>query len=229
MALFSGVVVKAQEKRFDFGFNLYPNYSIGILSSNGSIPAGFESSFRELETWKPSVSASIFVEYKLNERSILGFGIGYQNNGVRTVKQELFPQYDPSMGDPIIDPSLPSQVRFVYNHHNIEVPLYYRHVFGTRFFLLAGISGIINVSNTSTSVAYFSEGNEIRNKQFDNSTAFRRLNFSGNLGFGLDYLKTDRISLYVLPFAQYAFLGVSKTAALNRNHLSIGLSTGIRL
>ena len=52
--------------------------------------------------------------------------------------------------------------------------------------------------------------------------------FLETIGFGLDYLNTDKLSLFVFPYLQYGFLGVSKSASLNRNFLSIGISTGIR-
>ena len=90
---------------------------------------------------------------------------------------------------------------------------------------MIGTSSIINISNSKTSILYFTDDSKEKNTEEDNSTEFRRFNFSGNIGFGLDYLNTDKLSLFVLPYIQYGFLGVSKTASLNRNFLSIGIST----
>lgn len=229
IALFTWFSAHSQENKFDFGIGIFPNYSIGIISNNGNTPGFVESSYKGIETWKPSLSATVFVEYKLSEKSILGIGMGYQNNGERTKKLDLIFNVNPLNGNPVTDPSLPNKARFVYNHHNIEIPLYYRHVFGSRFFGLIGVSGIINISNTNTSILYFSDNSKERNTENDNSTDFRSFNFSGNIGFGVDYLKTEKMSFFVLPYFQYGFLGVSKTASLNRNFLSIGLSTGMRI
>ena len=228
LALITSLTCQAQENKFDLGFNLFPNYSMGIITNDGGTPGEVESGYQG-ETWKPSMSANVFVEYKLNKNSIIGLGMGYQNNGERTQKIDLFLGTDPITGNPIIDPSLPTQAKFVYNHHNLEIPLYYRHLFGDRFFVLIGTSSIINIANTYASIKYFADESKERSTGEDNSTEFRRFNFSGNFGFGVDYLNTEKISLFVLPYVQYGVLGVSKSASLNRNFLSVGLSTGIRL
>lgn len=140
LAFFTCLTIQAQEKKFDFGLNLFPNYSMGIISNDGSTPSSAESTFKEIETWKPSISANLFVEYNLNERSSIGLGLGYQNNGERTKKLDLIFGVNPNTGEIITDPSEPSQARTIYNHHNIEIPVYYKHSFGERFYLLAGIS-----------------------------------------------------------------------------------------
>jgi hypothetical protein len=223
------VTVQAQERKFDFGLNLFPNFSMGVITNDGNTPSSTESTFKEIEIWKPSISANFFVEYNLNERSSIGLGLGYQNNGERTKKLDLFFGVNPNTGEVFTDPSKPSQVRTIYNHHNIEIPIYYKHRFGERFYLLAGTSAIINISNTRTGVKYYSDGSEERSTVEDNSTDFRGLNFSGNFGFGLDYVKKEEFSLFVHPFAQFGILGLSKSASLNRNILSLGISTGIRI
>ena len=227
--VFSITITHGQEKKFDFGLNLFPNFSMGIITNDGSTPSSAESTFKEIETWKPSISANIFVEYNLTEKSAVGLGLGYQNNGERTQKFDLFFGVNPSTGQVVTDPSAPSQARTIYNHHNIEIPVYYKHSFGGRFYLLAGTSAIINISNTRTGVKYYADGSEERNTIEDTSTDFRGLNFSGNVGFGLDYVKKDKFTLFVHPFIQCGILGVSKSASLNRNILSLGISTGVRI
>ena len=92
-----------------------------------------------------------------------------------------------------------------------------------------GTSGIVNVSNTASIIKYFEDGTKEKNTEEDNSTDFRRFNFSVNLGFGLNYLKTEKLALFLHPYIQYGVLGISKSAALNRNFLSLGISTGIKI
>ena len=219
---------KAQENKFELGFGVFPNFSVGVVTNDGSVPGEVESGYQDIEIAKLSISSNIFVEYKLNKNSILGLGMGYQNNGSRTKKTDLVFGIDPITGNPISDPSFPTHARFVYTHHNIEIPLYYKHMFGDQFFVLIGTSSVINISNTQTSIQYFTDDSKEKNTEEDISTEFRRFNFSGNIGFGLDYLNTDMLSLFVYPYFQYNFLGVSESASLNRNFLSIGISTGIR-
>ena len=228
LTLFTWISCQAQENRFELGLGVFPNFSIGIVTNDGSVPAEVESGFQDIEIAKPSISSSVFVEYKLNDKSIVGLGMGYQNNGSRTKKTDFVYGIDPITGNPISDPSLPTQGEFRYNHHNVEMPVYYKHMLGDKFFVLIGISGVINISNTQTSIQYFADDSKEKNTEEDTNTEFRRFNFSGNIGFGLDYLNTDKLSLFVFPYLQYGILGISKSAPLNRNFLSIGISTGIR-
>lgn len=228
LTLFTWINGQAQENKFELGFGVFPNFSLGVVTNDGSVPGEVESGFQDIEIVKPSISSNIFVEYKLNDKSIIGLGMGYQNNGRRTKKTDLVYGIDPITGNPISDPSFPTQARFVYNHHNVEIPVYYKHMFGDQFFVLIGTSSIINILNTQTSIQYFTDDSKEKNTEEDSSTEFRRFNFSGNIGFGLDYLNTDKLSLFVFPYLQYGILGVSQSASLNRNFLSIGISTGIR-
>jgi hypothetical protein len=229
LTLFTWINGLSQENKFELGFGVFPNLSLGVVTNDGSVPGEIESGVQDIEIAKPSISSSVFVEYKLNDKSIIGLGMGYQNNGSRTKKTDLVYGIDPITGNPISEPSFPTQVEFRYNHHNLEIPVYYKHMFGDKFFVLIGTSGIINISNTQTSIQYFADV-DLQQKitEEDTNTEFRRFNFSGNIGFGLDYLNTDKLSLFVFPYLQYGILGISKSASLNLNFLSIGISTGIR-
>ena len=228
LTLFTWINGLSQENKFELGFGVFPNLAFAIQTNDGSIANEILVGYQGMEIAKPSISSNIFVEYKINKNSILGLGMGYQNNGSRTKKTDLVFGIDPITGNPISDPSFPTHARFVYTHHNIEIPLYYKYMFGDQFFVLIGTSSVINISNTQTSIQYFTDDSKEKNTEEDSSTEFRRYNFSGNIGFGLDYLNTDKLSLFVFPYLQYGFLGVSKSASLNRNFLSIGISTGIR-
>lgn len=219
---------QAQENKFELGLGLFPNLSFAIQTNDGTPEDEILLGYQGMEIAKPSISSNIFVEYKINKNSILGLGMGYQNNGNRTKKTDLVFGIDPITGNPISDPSFPTHARFVYTHHNIEIPLYYKYMFGDQFFVLIGTSSVINISNTQKSIQYFTNDSKEKNTEEDSSTEFRRFNFSGNIGFGLDYLNTDKLSLFVFPYLQCGFLRVSKSASLNRNFLSIGISTGIR-
>ena len=228
LTLFTWINGLSQENKFELGFGVFPNLAFAIQTNDGSIANEILVGYQGMEIAKPSISSNIFVEYRINKNSILGLGMGYQNNGSRTKKTDLVFGIDPITGNPISDPSFPTHARFVYTHHNIEIPLYYKYMFGDQFFVLIGTSSVINISNTQTSIQYFTDDSKEKNTEEDSSTEFRRYNFSGNIGFGLDYLNTDMLSLFVYPYFQYSFLGVSESASLNRNFLSIGISTGIR-
>ena len=206
LTLFTWINGLSQENKFELGFGVFPNLAFAIQTNDGSIANEILVGYQGMEIAKPSISSNIFVEYKINKNSILGLGMGYQNNGSRTKKTDLVFGVDPITGNPISDPSFPTHARFVYTHHNIEIPLYYKYMFGDQFFVLIGTSSVINISNTQTSIQYFTDDSKEKNTEEDSSTEFRRFNFSGNIGFGLDYLNTDKLSLFVLLSLQYGFL-----------------------
>lgn len=219
----------AQTKKFSFGFNLFPNYSAGIISNDGNTPGSVQKGFDAIETWKPCLSSNLFIEYIFNEKSMLGFGMGYQNNGEKTQKLQLIYAYNPQTGQPIIDPSEPSEAKFVYNRHNLELPIYYKQMAGKHFYVQAGVSGLINIFNTTKTVLYYVNNSKDRIRGADNSTDFRRFNLSANIACGWNYVTREKYTLYLQPTIQYGILGVSKTASLNRNFFSMGISTGIKL
>ena len=217
------VTSQAQDKKFSFGVSLFPNYSTGIISNDGNTAIAIQNIYSENEIGKFSLGGNVFVEYKLGEKSNIGFGLGYQNNGLGTKKLDVI-YLDPITSNPTID----YQIRFIYNYHNLEIPIYFRYNFANRYYLMLGASTIFNVLNKNTLIR-FEDGRVEKSKSTDNSTDFRKLNFCGDFGIGLDYLKKEKLSLFVNSYVQYGVLGISKTASLNRNILSIGISTGIRI
>ena len=223
----SSINCQAQANKLELGLSVFPNFSLGIISNDGSVPSEVESGYRDIEIAKPSISSTIFVEYSINEKSIIGLGMGYQNIGRRTKKEDVVWGINPDTGEANLDVNI-AQIRNINSHYNIEIPLYYKRILGEKLFVLIGTSSILNISNTQTSIQYHADGSKKRNTWEDNSTDFRKFNFSGNIGFSYDYLNTEKLSLFVFPYLQYGFLGVSKTAPLNRNFLSVGISTGIR-
>ena len=223
----SSINCQAQANKLELGLSVFPNFSLGIINNDGSVPSEVESGYRDIEIAKSSISSTIFVEYSINEKSIIGLGMGYQNIGRRTKKEDVVWGINPDTGEANLDVNI-AQIRNINSHYNIEIPLYYKRILGEKLFVLIGTSSILNISNTQTSIQYHADGSKKRNTWEDNSTEFRKFNFSGNIGFGFDYLNTEKLSLFVFPYLQYGFLGVSKTAPLNRNFLSIGISTGIR-
>ena len=74
--------LKAQDKKMELVLNLFPNYTLGVISHSGI--DYIASVYKERETWKLSFSGNIGLEYALNEKHKVGVAIGYQNTGERT-------------------------------------------------------------------------------------------------------------------------------------------------
>lgn len=219
----------AQDNKFSIGFSAFPNYSFGIISPTVSSAVPLAVEIQSRETWKPSISGTVFMEYALGEKSALGFGLGYQNNGEQTRKMDLIFGVDPQTGEIITDPSWPTQAKMVYNHHNIEIPVFYRYQFSKKWYARAGFSNIINLTNTATSKQYFADGGATTSTQTDESTDFRTYNISADLGIGYDLIQAEKITAFIEPYGQYGIKGISNFAPVNRNMLSLGLVLGVRL
>lgn len=211
---------QAQDKDFHFGFCIYPNYSIGMITNDGSVSVDMQNYYEDIEIGKPSISGNIFVEYNFTNKFSSSIGIGYQNCGEKTKKQDL--TYNTS------DPLLGTHVRFVYNHHNLEIPLLFKYNITNEIYVTAGTSGIFNIYNTSTSKMYFENKSTERNTNEDNSTSFRKINLSLNAGIGFIVLSKEKFSLFSQPAFQLGLLGISKNAPLNRKMISTGLILGIK-
>jgi len=224
---FGFTVTKAQDRKFNFGVSLFPNLSFGIISNDGSVPEGVEEGVKSLEVSQICNSIGFFTEYKLGKKSALGFGLGMQKNGESTGKLPSYFEFDPQTGEPIYGPYDPRFIKFDYNRYNAEIPLYYKLNFGKRSYFVVGTSLFFNIINTTRSVLYFETDKE-RNTSVDQMTDYRFLNFSGNIGYGFDFLRKENFKLFFQPYAQYGILGVSKSAPLNRNFLSIGFVTGVK-
>ena len=226
--VFSLFSANAQEKNIEIGVSLFPNYSIPRRTANDLIDPIFEPGFQGINAWKPALSATVFVEYHLAEHASIGVGLGYQNLGERSQKFDLIFAIDPVTGQPIIDPSFPTQARFIANYHHAEIPVYYKHTFGKRFYALAGVSAMINITNSTTSVSYYADGKKNRSTSTDNLTDYSPINIAGNIGFGIDLFSTEKLTGFIQPYGQYTFLGIAKNTPVNRNYIAVGLSLGVR-
>ena len=153
---------QAQENKFELGLGVFPNFSLGIISNDGSVPSEVESGYQDIEIAKPSISSTIFVEYSINEKSIIGLGMGYQNIGRRTKKEDVVWGINPDTGEANLDVNI-AQIRNINSHFNIEIPFYYKRILGEKLFVLIGTSSILNISNTQTSIQYHADGSKKRN------------------------------------------------------------------
>ncbi|MEN8928076.1 MAG: outer membrane beta-barrel protein [Flavobacteriales bacterium] len=212
-------------KKWSFGVELFPNVTFEILKSDGTAPTTSEAFYRDLEKPKFCLSGQVYATYMLNSKMSVSFGLGYQNTGNQTKYQDLS-WVAPGTS---FDPAIPNKVKYVYDHHNIQVPVFYSYNFTKRFYARGGFSTLFNFSNTVTQVLQDFNGNKSRSTNEDMSIPeFRTLNFSGNLGFGYTFYSSSRFKLYAQTNIESAMLQLKKGAPLNRRPVSIGLILGAR-
>jgi hypothetical protein len=232
----TSITITAQEatpiKKWSFGAEIFPNSTYEIITNDGT--AVGEELYREIEVAKLCISGQVYASYNLNSKSSISIGLGYQNTGNQTkFKQLSFSDRIDSRRGFVYDStsSNSSQVltypKFVYNHHNIQIPIFYKYNFTNRFYARSGISSIFNFSNTTTSVMKTSD-KTTRNRENDNLN-YRSINFSGNLGIGYSYFKSSTLDLYVQANVETSFMQLSKNVPLNRRPVSIGLIFGARI
>ena len=165
-------------KKIGFGLEVFTNSTIEVLKNDGSGDTDHESYLRDKEIAKFCLSGQVYISYKINQKMTISVGLGYQNTGNKT-KEETPIWITPDSG---FDPSLPKTLKEYYNHHNIQIPIFYNYNITRTFYLRGGISTIINISNSTTQILGDNSGNKTRNKLYDfSSPNFRRLNFSGTL------------------------------------------------
>jgi len=215
-----GLAVTAQESKFSYGINVFPNYSIGVPVTSTTAP-NMATSIALNSYEKFSLSSSVFFEYSATEKIHISVGLGYFNNGIFQKWDNLLFEYP--------DATTPESYQILYNHHSIELLIQIKKYFGKYFYGTTGISPTYTFSNTfSTKNVLADESLATTEKVKDTSAPYRTINLYANLGFGVDYISNDKIALYIQPYAQYGFLGIAKDVPMNYIMFSFGLSTGIR-
>lgn len=206
--------VFSQDNKINFGVNLYPNISLPVPVSNSLAPTnnpsvGYHYTYPLYNWIKYSISGNALIRYNVSDKFKLNGGIGYMNNGSTS---EMNAATEEALTVAIEKPTV--------NQHHIEMPLGFDLYLGKRFYWTAGISPVytfLTTSSTSTGVTKI------------DSEFYRKLNLYANMGFGIDYIQNDKLSMYLQPYAQYGFLGVGNNVPTNLIMFSFGLSTGIRM
>lgn len=227
LALFFCLSINAQDRKFDLGISLTPNYSFNIMKNDGGMPIAAEEYFRSIETGKYAFSGSLFLEYKQNQKISFQLGLGYQNIGEKTIKLDIHDTNNIIVGLTPEEAALISHASFNYNRHNLEIPFYFKYKLNKTFYALIGTSVLINIANYTTSFKYYKDGSIVKNPQLNKDAPFRTFNFSTNLGFGMDLVDNDSFTLFIHPNFHYSFLGPVKNASLRRFPMTLGVSTGL--
>jgi hypothetical protein len=220
------------QKKWSFGIDLFPNYTMGSIFGGGSQFNGIDKKIKFFEIGKFYLNRQLYTSYSINSKSSISVGVGFHITGEQTRTMIFIPgNTDPDKGfvatDPN-DPFIPLKSKFVYDHYNIQIPVLYRKDFSKKFYFRTGLNTILNLHNTVTHIYTTQSGEDIKRTREETSTRFRNLNFSGQLGIGYNIFKTNFLNPYVQPTIEFSFLGVSKNALLNRNPLSLGIVIGAR-
>lgn len=226
----------SQENKFKFGLELTPNFSFATVYIKEPLHDSIEfleEIFREEDVFKrkkPSLNAKVITEYALSQKTKIGIGLGFLNNGVRYAKLVFGIPITTESGN--FTASNIKKATFLKIHYHIEVPLYLKFYINDKIYSQIGLSCSYNIYNKTVSKIFYTDQPErITTQRIKHSFApFRKINLNGNVAFGIDFYNTDKITLFANPYAQYSLLGLyTNEVLLNRKMLSVGIGLGVKL
>lgn len=211
--IFLGIVCvsNAQDKKFKFGLSAFPNYSIGVKTHKNKIPREVE----KMDTWKLSISANLFAEYSLREKSKLIFGLGYQNSGIIDEHSDNTNGY--------------YWTKRTYNLHKIELPLIYQFSLKKSFYGLIGLSNVYRFYGTRKTIVEYNNVVMQNTKEEYYPSSFNEYNLLLNFGCGFNYFNNDKITLFIHPYFQYQLFQNQEKSRIKLHYLSAGIATGIKI
>ena len=226
----------SQENKFKFGLELTPNYSFATVFIKEPLHDSIkflEEVSREEDVFKRkklSVNAKVFTEYELSQKTKIGIGLGFLNNGVRYANLVFGDSINPESGN--FTACNIRKATFLSIHYHIEVPLYLKFYINDKIYNQIGLSCSYNIySKTVSKIYYTDQPVWITTQKINHSYApFRKINLNGNVAFGIDFYKTDKITLFANPYAQYSLLGLyTNEVLINRKMFSVGIGLGVKL
>jgi hypothetical protein len=205
--LFFSILTCGQEnklQRFLIGVNFSPDYCYRALKNNDGSSSGDAviTMRNDKEVAKFGFTAGINVCYNFSEFLGLETGIQYSDKGYQTKMYELVPLQP--------DPSLPVQLKIVYDYYHIDIPLKINFTLGKkrlRFCTGTGITTNIFLDEKVTSVQDFSNGDrkeEPLNSDFD----YNAVKLSLVVSAGVDYKINDRMKIKLEPTFRYGLLPI---------------------
>ena len=220
--LFLFTSVLSAQDTFDWGLNLYPNYSDRRLISFNAISDSTILLIDQRENGRFSYSAGLIAGWR-GKKASFNFGLNYMNTGYQTVKEPI-PADDPA-------PEGADSRRFVFQNTNLEVPLevnFYQELSpGTEFYFMLGWTFSYNLNNRIKTI-YFLPENRQTESVTDETEEFRKFNYGFQTGIGMEKTFSDRYALVVGPQFQFWFKGVYAEDNLNRSLYSFGLKIAFK-
>ena len=220
----------AQNRPIKFGVSVNLNYSHRYVYNDDAVD---KAMLDRLYSGKFSYSIGVFGEKEMTDKLRLRVGLNAMNTGFQIVKKDLQnggSQNGGSWNPFPIDPNAPTEIRFIYNFINLELPIDCQYFINRKrtFFLSLGGSPMLNVYNYSTFKAYFNTKSTTTNHQELTDEPIKKLSFALQFGMGYAVKLTPNLTLEIQPrgqiFVTPLISSSSKTGVFPYN---IGLQTGL--
>jgi hypothetical protein len=211
---FTSILLNAQGN-FSFGAEVNESYSSVVFSNNNFSYIEEHGNF--------NLGGSVFTELSLSDKFSMSLGLGYSQVSSKT------PKYSVGWVDvsgTVTATTIPEEVRFIYKHSYISIPLLFHFKLSDNFRLTAGEISNFNISNRTTGKIYSSSGTSSSTDP-EIGVDFKTFVPSAYFGFGWDFLHTDSFRMFLAPHAKLQLTNIADNVNLNRKFLSFGLSLGI--
>ena len=187
-------------KRIQIGINFSPDYNYRTLKDNdtNSVNSIIIDIRNDQEIAKFGYSTGLNVCYNFTKTIGLETGIHYTEKGFQTKKLDIVGNQP--------DPSLPNNIKFIYNFFYIDIPLKANIMFGRKrisFFSSIGFITNIFIKETSTSILEFSNGRIEKKTQPSTMLHYNKVNISPSISTGIDFKMNDRMNLKIEPIFRY--------------------------
>jgi hypothetical protein len=216
---------KMSEQRFQIGVNFSTDICFRSLSSTdgSSINNVIIDQRNDWEIPKFGFTTGLNVMYTLNNHFSLESGVQYSNKGYQT--SFLF------LHSGQLPPSVPEQVKYIYNYNYLDIPLRLNYVVGKkkiRFISSVGIATNVFLNYKQTNVLVYADRTE--KVQSTQDYDFKRFNLSPTISAGVDYKINDMMSLRLETIFRYGVLNIIDapvTAHLFNGGLNISYFIGL--
>jgi len=210
-------------KKISIGLTFSPDYCYRTLKPDASVK--WVASGRDtLEIPKFGYTTGLNFALHINKRIALEAGFLFSDKGEKTKKYSLI-WITPS-GQP--DPTLPTKNTFIYHYIYLDIPIkadYYILTNRTKFYITAGVSPNIFITQKTTSILEYSDGNS-NTTTSSRRNGFDKINLTVIAGFGFAYDLTKRIYFKLEPIYRRSISTIID-APIKGYLYSAGLNAGV--
>lgn len=175
--------------------------------------------------YRTGLNVSIRMSDKLWLKSGFRFAsVGYTS---KTQYNLVFPdEYDPVTGEPILQPSLPREVRYTYNYWFLEMPVMARWIFSEKKFVPYAEFGFSGIYYLTTRTRYTTETENLVYRLESPVNSVYQV--TANLGVGINVYVSPMSNMFVQPNFRY-HLSTTAQAPLREHLFNFGVEIGYRV
>lgn len=219
-------VLHGQASKWRFGFQLQAGIS-DLMYRNENAASSIEQFFNEGADMRFSPGLSVLGQYTLSRRVVFQGGLGYELSGYRVKEFEV---YATTPDNP--EGTYLGKARGTFNYHDLNFSIRAKlkpFRTGQHFYLLAGISNMVNIGRKNSSVLKYETG-KVEKYKMDLSASADKItpwNLRGDIGFGFEFKAFGQSTIFVEPVFGYSTLPVFTQYGGKYRQYAAGLNLGL--